>query len=184
MHKGFQLPYTVDTETDEKTSYYRLFHHDELDLGYRHSRFREQRQVGFDEHGHFILPTRGMIEPAEIVMLLGIRLHHEDPQKLRANIAEYKQHRKLTEPAQRHAGSVFKDPPGDDASHLINQVGLRGKTYGKAQISERNANYIVNVGGAQAADRATLIMQAHHAVLEQCGVDLELDVELHGQWKA
>ncbi len=125
-----------------------------------------------------------MIEPAEIVMLLGIRLHREDPQKLRANIAEYKQHRKQTEPAQRHAGSVFKDPPGDEASHLIDQAGMKGRIHGKAQISERNANYIVNLGGAQAADIAALMMQAHHAVLEQCGVDLELDVELHGEWKA
>jgi len=43
---------------------------DELDLGYRHSRFRKQRQIRFDEDGRFILPPRGMIEPAEIVMLL------------------------------------------------------------------------------------------------------------------
>jgi len=161
----------------------RRYLHDELDLGYRHSRFREQRQVRFDERGHFILPTRGMIDPAEIVTLLGIRLHHEDPQKLRANIAQYKQHRKLTEPAQRHAGSIFKDPPGDEANHLIDQVSLRGKTHGKAQISERNANYIVNMGGAQATDIAVLMMQAHQAVREQFGVDLELDVELHGEWK-
>ena len=161
----------------------RRYQHDELDLGYRHSRFREQRQVRFDERGHFILPTRGMIEPAEIVMLLGIHLHHEDPQKLRANIAQYKQHRKLTEPAQRHTGSVFKDPPGDEASHLIDQVGLRGKTLGKAHISERNANYIVNLGEARATDIAALMMQAHQAVREQFGVDLELDVELHGEWK-
>ena len=162
----------------------RRYQHDELDLGYRHSRFREQRQVCFNERGHLILPARDLIDPAEIVMLLGIHLHHEDPQKLRANIAQYKQHRKLTEPAQRHAGSVFKDPPGDEASRLIDQVGLRGKTHGQAQISEQNANYIVNVGRAQAADIAALIMHAHQAVSEQFNVDLELDVELHGQWKA
>ena len=89
----------------------------------------------------------------------------------------------MTEPAQRHTGSVFKDPPGDEASHLIDQVGLRGKTHGKAHISERNANYIVNLGEARAADIAALIMQAHQAVREQFGVDLELDVELHGEWK-
>jgi UDP-N-acetylmuramate dehydrogenase len=161
----------------------RRYLHDELDLGYRHSRFREQRQVRFDERGHVILPTRAMIEPAEIVMRLGIHLHREDPQKLRATIAQYKQHRKLTEPAQRHAGSIFKDPPSEEASHLIDRAGLKGRIHGKAHISERNANYIVNVGGAQAASIAALMMQAHHAVLEQFGVDLELDVELHGEWK-
>jgi len=60
---------------------------------------------------------------------------------------------------------------------------LRGKTHGKAQISERNANYMVNLGGAQAADIAALIMEAHRQVLEQLGVDLELDVELRGAWE-
>ena len=161
----------------------RRYLHDELDLGYRHSRFRQQRQVRFDKQGHLVLPPRGMIEPAEIIMLLGIHLHRSATQELSANIAQYKQHRKLAEPAQRHAGTVFKDPPGEEASHLIDQVGLRGKTLGKAQISERNANYIVNWGGAQAADVAALIMEAHRRVLEQLGVDLELDVELLGEWE-
>jgi hypothetical protein len=63
------------------------------------------------------------------------------------------------------------------------QAGLRGKTQGKAQISERNANYLVNRGGAQAADVAALIMEAHRRVLEQLGVDLELNVELRGEWE-
>ncbi len=161
----------------------RRYLHDELDLGYRHSRFRQQRQVRFDKRGHLVLPPRGMIEPAEIIVLLGIHLHRSATQELSANIAQYKQHRKLTEPAQRHAGTVFKDPPGEEASHLIDQVGLRGKTLGNAQISERNANYIVNGGGAQAADVAALIMEAHQRVLEQLGVDLELDVELLGEWE-
>jgi UDP-N-acetylmuramate dehydrogenase len=161
----------------------RRYLHDELDLGYRHSRFRAQRQARFDTQGHLLLPPRDMIEPAEIIMLLGIQLHRADPQELSAHIAQYKHHRKLTEPSQRHAGTVFKDPPGQEASHLIDQVGLRGKTHGKAQISERNANYIVNRGGARAADVAALIVEAHRRVLEQLGVDLELDVELRGEWE-
>ena len=161
----------------------RRYQHDELDLGYRHSRFREQRQVRFDAGGQFILPLRGMIEPAEIVILLGIRLHHVDLQQLRKTLAQYKHDRQMTEPSQRHAGSIFKDPPGDEASRLIDQAGLRGKTHGKAQIAERNVNYMVNVGGASAADVAALIMEAHQAVLQRCGVDLELDVELHGEWE-
>jgi len=160
----------------------RRYLHDELDLGYRHSRFREQRQIRFDAGGQFILPLRGMIEPAEIVMLLGIQLHYVDPQQLRAHIAQYRQHRKMTEPAQRHAGSIFKDPPGDEASRLIAQAGLQGRIHGKVRISEVNANYIVNAGRGQAADVAALIKEAHQAVLTQCGVDLELDVELHGEW--
>ena len=53
---------------------------------------------------------------------------------------------------------------------------------GQAQISELNANYIVNLGGASATDVTALIMEAHKHVLEQFGVNLELDVELRGEW--
>jgi len=60
---------------------------------------------------------------------------------------------------------------------------MKGGVHGKAQISERNPNYMVNVGGASAADVAALIMEAHQAVLQRCGVELELDVELHGEWE-
>jgi UDP-N-acetylmuramate dehydrogenase len=162
----------------------RRYSRDELDLGYRHSRFREQRQVSFDEQGQLIPAARGMIEPAEIITRLGIQLHHEDPQQMRKTIAQYKHDRQMMEPTQRHAGSIFKDPPGGEASHLIDQAGMKGRVHGKAQISERSPNYIVNVGGASAADIAALIMEAHQAVFQRCGVDLELDVELHGAWKS
>jgi UDP-N-acetylmuramate dehydrogenase len=116
-------------------------------------------------------------------MQLGIRLHREDPQKLRATIEEYKQHRKRTQPPQQSAGSVFKNPVGDYAGRLIEQAGLKGMTRGRAQISQRHANFIVNLGGASAADVATLIMIAHNCVHEQFGVDLELEVELRGEWE-
>src|SRR6266567_2853615 len=161
----------------------RRYVRDELDLGYRHSRFREQRQVRFDERGQLIPAPRGMIEPAEIITRLLIHLHHEEPQQLRKTLAQYKHDRQMTEPTQRHAGSIFKDPPGHQASRLIDQAGMKGRVHGKAQIAERNPNYIVNVGGASAADVAALIMEAHQAVLQRCGVELELDVELHGEWE-
>lgn len=160
----------------------RRYLHDELDLGYRHSRFREQRRVRFDQQGHLIPAPRSMIEPSEIVVLLAIRLHREDPHRLREIIAENRRYRKMTEPLQRHTGTVFKDPPGDEASHLIEEAGLKGRAHGKARISERNANYIVNLGGARAADIASLITEAHQGVLEHFSVDLELDVELRGEW--
>jgi UDP-N-acetylmuramate dehydrogenase len=55
--------------------------------------------------------------------------------------------------------------------------------HGGAQISERHANFIVNVGGASAADVAVLIMEARNRVREQFGVELELEVELRGEWR-
>jgi UDP-N-acetylmuramate dehydrogenase len=98
-------------------------------------------------------------------------------------LAEYKLHRKSTEPPPHRAGTIFKDPPGDDAGHLIEQAGLKGRMHGQAQISTAHANYIVNVGGAQATDVVALIIEAYQRVLERFGVQLELDVELRGEWK-
>src|SRR5229473_6490469 len=160
----------------------RRYLHDELDLSYRHSRFRSERRIAFDAQGYPISPPRGLIEPGEIIVRLAIRLHREDPEKLRKLIEEYKQHRKRTQPPQKSAGSVFKNPPGDYAGRLIEQAGMKGITHGKAQISERHANFIVNLGGASAADVVALVVQARNRVREEFGVDLELEVELRGEW--
>ncbi len=159
------------------------YQHSALALGYRHSRFRTQRRVQFDAQGYPVAAVCQLIEPAEIIMQLGISLHRADPQKLRMVIEEYKQHRKRTQPQQQSAGSIFKNPVGDYAGRLIEAAGMKGMIRGKAQISERHANFIVNVGGASAADVAALIKEAHIRVLERFGVDLELEVELRGEWK-
>ncbi|GLV57593.1 UDP-N-acetylenolpyruvoylglucosamine reductase [Dictyobacter sp. S3.2.2.5] len=159
------------------------YQHNELELSYRHSRFRAQRRVQFDGEGNPVAAPHKLIEPAEIVMQLGIRLHREDPQQLRAAIEEHKQYRKRTQPPQQSAGSMFKNPQGDYSGRLIEAVGLKGTTQGGAQISERHANFIVNVGGARAADVAALIKEAHQRVYDRFGVDLELEVELRGEWK-
>ncbi len=158
------------------------YQHDELDLGYRHSRFRAQRRVQYDERGFPIAASRARIEPQEIIMRLGVMLHRDDPQRVRATVEAHKQHRKRTQPVQQSAGSVFKNPEGDHAGRLIEAVGLKGYRCGGAQISERHANFIVNVGGAKAADVATLIKEAHDRVLSRFGAHLEMEVELRGEW--
>jgi UDP-N-acetylmuramate dehydrogenase len=160
----------------------RRYMRNELNLSYRHSRFRAERRVQFNEQGYPVVPPRELIEPSEIILWLGIRLHREDPETLKASIEEYKQHRKRTQPVQKSAGSVFKNPPGDFAGRLIEQAGLKGLVSGKAQISERHANFIVNLGGASAADVVALIREARQRVYERFGVELELEVELRGDW--
>lgn len=157
--------------------------HDELDLSYRHSRFRSQRRIFFNDEGQPVVAPRELIEPAEIITGLGVRLHRADPQELRARIEEFKQHRKRTQPPQQSAGSVFKNPEGDYAARLIEQAGLKGKAHGKARISERHANFIVNAGGASAADVVALIVEARRRVKELFKVELELEVELRGAWE-
>lgn len=160
----------------------RRYQHDELDLGYRHSRFRESRYTHIDHTGQLVLPPRGLIEPAEIVITLGLHVQRQDPDSLLALLDQHKQDRKNTEPALQYQGSIFKDPPENTARALIEQTGLRGKRHGQAQISERNGNYITNLGDASALDIATLAVEAHQEVLKQFGIHLALNIDLLGEW--
>jgi UDP-N-acetylmuramate dehydrogenase len=80
------------------------------------------------------------------------------------------------------AGSVFKRPPGDYASRLIDAAGLKGLRVGGALVSEKHAGFIVNAGGATAADIYALIGQVRARVKAGSGVDLELEQILLGEF--
>lgn len=161
----------------------RRYQHDDLDLSYRHSRFREQRLTYIDAHGQLLFPSRGLIEPGELVVELALCVHRQDPAVLAAQIERHRQEYAPVDPERRHFGSIFKDPPGNKAKKLIEQAGLAGKRHGNAQISRQNANYIVNLGHASAADVVALIVEAHQRVLTQDGIRMGLNVELLGEWQ-
>lgn len=80
-----------------------------------------------------------------------------------------------------NAGSVFRNPPGDHAARLIQQCGLKGRRLGGAQVSEKHANFIVNTGGATAADIESLIVEVRTTVAERTGVDLHPEVRIIGE---
>jgi UDP-N-acetylmuramate dehydrogenase len=162
----------------------RHYAREDLDLGYRHSRFRANRYTHLDTNGKLIFPTRQMIEPAEIVIRLGLRLQRKDSQEIAALSHQYIQERQAHEPAIPRTGPIFKDPPGHLAKDLIAQVGLAGKTIGNAKVNEQNANYIANRGGATAREIMLLITVIHQQVLAQSGIDLMLNVEILGEWAA
>jgi UDP-N-acetylmuramate dehydrogenase len=154
----------------------------ELGLGYRQSRFRAGRRVVFDDVGHPAAAPRELVEPAEMIVGATFRLGRDEPAAVQARVARNKRHRKETQPPQPSAGSVFINPPGDYSGRLIEAVGLKGARYGKAQISPVHANFIVNTGGATAADIVALIALARRTVRERFGIELELEVEPRGDW--
>ncbi|HMD02361.1 MAG TPA: UDP-N-acetylmuramate dehydrogenase [Candidatus Baltobacteraceae bacterium] len=89
--------------------------------------------------------------------------------------------RKESQPLQfPNAGSCFRNPPGDKAGRLIEAAGAKGWRQGAAEVSELHANFILNRGGARAADVAALLARVRRAVAEQFGVDLELEVHFVG----
>jgi UDP-N-acetylmuramate dehydrogenase len=79
-----------------------------------------------------------------------------------------------------NSGSVFVNPPGDFAGRLIEQAGLKGRVNGGAQISDKHANFIVNLGGARAAEVVELIALAKKTVREASGIELQPEVKLVG----
>jgi UDP-N-acetylmuramate dehydrogenase len=157
----------------------RRYNAEDLDLGYRHSRFRVSRATHLDAESHFVFADRYLIEPAEIVVQLGLRVYRLDQEQLRQRRDGYLQERQIQEPTMPQTGPIFKEL---EACKLIAEVGLAGKMIGKAQIALQHANYITNLGGATAADIAALIVEAHRAVLARSGVALLLNVELLGEW--
>jgi len=79
-----------------------------------------------------------------------------------------------------NAGSVFRNPPGDYAARLIEQCDLKGRQLGGAQVSTKHANFIVNVGGASAADIENLINEVQALVQQKTGVHLHPEVRIVG----
>ncbi len=141
----------------------RAWTRDELGLGYRTSRLKRERG------GYVVLA-------AELELAWG------QPADLQAKLDGFVAHRRQTQPPGASLGSMFKNPPGDYAGRLIEAAGLKGKQIGQAQISPVHANFFVNLGDCRAADVFALIHLAHGAVKDQFGVDLELEIELAGEW--
>lgn len=79
------------------------------------------------------------------------------------------------------AGSTFRNPEGDFAARLIEASGLKGTTIGGAQVSEKHANFIVNLGNASAADIEALIERVKTTVHEKQGVELIQEVKVIGE---
>lgn len=92
-------------------------------------------------------------------------------------------YRKSTQPlSQPNFGSVFTNPPGGFAGQLIEKVGLKGHTLGRAQISTLHANWIVNLGGATARDVLGLITLMQERVRAETGVELKPEVKRVGEF--
>jgi len=105
-----------------------------------------------------------------------------DSAAARARIKALLARRGATQPlGSRSCGSVFRNPPGDHAARLIERCGLKGKRIGSAVISPKHANFIVNEGGASAADVEALMELIVTTVEARCGVRLTAEVRIVGR---
>ena len=118
--------------------------------------------------------------PVVLGAIFDLKIDYRANLEKRANA--YVAKRKASQPPGATIGSMFKNPDGDYAGRLIEACGLKGRTIGGAQISAKHANFFVNLGHAKAQDVKALIDLAHDDVLAKFGVDLQLEVELIGEW--
>lgn len=104
-------------------------------------------------------------------------------EEIDAKLRESEAKRKSTQPAAASAGCVFKNPEGIPAGRLIEELGLKGKRAGAAVISTVHGNFVVNEGGATAADVLALIDLVKRDALEKRGIQLEAEARIIGEEK-
>lgn len=131
---------------------------DELDLRYRHSAYSDSN---------------------DIIISLELRLQKGNKDDIRDKMNELIGKRRDKQPLEfPSAGSVFKRPEGYFAAALIEECGLKGKTIGGAQVSEKHSGFIINIGNATTTDILNLVDFVQKTVLEQKGVLLEREVKI------
>jgi len=122
------------------------------------------------------LPAGSVVVQATFALTPG------DPTGIRQRISGYLVRRNASQPVEfRSAGSIFKNPPGEYAGRLVERAGLKGTRIGNAMISAKHGNYIVNLGGATAADVLALVALAQERVRAITGVELELEIKIVGE---
>ena len=117
-----------------------------------------------------------------VVLWAEMRLEHSTKEAVSVKISEFSGRRKATQPPGASMGSMFKNPPGDFAGRLIEAAGLKGTRIGTAEISPVHANFFINHGQTKAEDVRTLANLAQETVAEKFGINLELEIELIGEW--
>jgi UDP-N-acetylmuramate dehydrogenase len=145
-----------------------ILSNEELKFGYRTSLLKEQREANL---------------PRAAVLSVELLLKPEPVEILTARADGFTARRKETQPGGATMGSMFKNPEHYYAGYLLEAAGLKGLTIGGATISEKHANFFISDETATAEDVRALVAEAWHAVRDQLGVELELEVELVGDWQ-
>ncbi len=144
---------------------------------------REGHPIRFSREQMLFSYRDSHLPPGTIVTRVKMRLAKGDPEAIRSRVRELVARRKQSQPSgYPNCGSMFRNPPGDFAGRLIEAAGLKGKRVGKAQISERHANFIVNLGGASADQVMELMESARAEVKKHFGVELKREIHLLGEW--
>ena len=131
---------------------------EEMAFSYRHSRLEEEQGI---------------------VVGAVFRLTPKSPEEIKSYMQELAGKRRASQPLDKpSAGSAFKRPVGGYAAALIDGAGLKGYQVGGAAVSEKHAGFVVNLGGATAADVKRLLQEVSDIVMEKSGIRLEPEVRI------
>jgi UDP-N-acetylmuramate dehydrogenase len=134
----------------------------------------EASDIAF-EYRHARLP-RGVVVGVWLQLRAGAR------EQVEHTVKSYLQYRKETQPLTLpSAGCVFRNPAGDSAGRLVEAAGLKGARIGDAQVSDKHANFMVNIGQARAQDVLALIKKVRREVRQRTGVSLDLELKVVGE---
>lgn len=142
---------------DTKTNTFTIKTIEELTFEYRHSEFSDNRAL---------ILTRAWF------------LVNQDESKAHGSLKEYQQFRLDKQPQGLTTGSFFKNPPGNAAGALIEDVGLKGYRLGNVGISDKHANFVINHGGGTAQEVVELTKLTQDKVLKEKGIELIPEVKV------
>jgi UDP-N-acetylmuramate dehydrogenase len=145
----------------------------------------ETGEVQVWDKTEFGFTYRGSKLQRQKVALLSARfqLLTDSPKLIKERMEIYNERRMKSQPIGfSTAGSVFKNPENNFAGKLIEELGLKGETYGGAQVSTKHANFIVNLGAATSQDIYCLINFIQKKVLQEYGINLETEIEMVGKF--
>lgn len=117
-----------------------------------------------------------------VVLSATFRLRQSTPEEVKRRISSISEKRQASQPQGASLGSMFKNPPGDYSGRLIEEAGLKGSRIGDAEVSLAHGNFFLNHGNASAEDIAALIERVRETVKEKFGVELEMEIQLIGDW--
>lgn len=155
---GSDMASSVRTVQTWRTGSYREWSRDELDYGYRTSALTD----------------------GDLVTNVTLELARGDAPVAQERIREIVRWRRAHQPGGANAGSVFRNPEGHSAGHLIEAAGCKGLRIGSAAVSEKHANFILVDSGGSANDVSALIHAVRDRVLESSRIELHTEHRLVG----
>lgn len=136
------------------------------------------------QRGEMVFSYRSSnLPPGTIVTRVQVRLVKDKAEEVGLRVRELVAKRKRSQPSgYPNSGSMFRNPPGDYAGRLIEAAGFKGSRIGRAEISQRHANFILNLGGAKAGEVWGLMEMARAEVRKRFGIELEPEIRFLGEW--